>query len=52
VLWGLAAVCMLLMPIAGSKRFYRRTNLPLIEGWMFLSAAAILCVLGAIVDIA
>lgn len=41
---------MLLMPIAGSKRFYRRTNLPLVEGWMFLAAAAALCVLGALVD--
>jgi hypothetical protein len=52
VLWGLAAVCMLLMPIAGSKRLYRRTNLPLIEGWMFLAAAAALCVAGALVDAA
>jgi hypothetical protein len=41
---------MLLMPIAGSKRFYRRTSLPLIEGWMFLSAAIVLCVLGALID--
>ena len=52
MLWGLAAACMLLMPIAGSKRIYRRTNLPLIEGWMFLSAAAVLCVAGALVDMA
>ena len=43
---------MLAMPIAGSKRLYRRTNLPRIEGWMFLAAAAALCVVGAIVDIA
>jgi hypothetical protein len=43
---------MLLMPIAGSKRLYRRSSLPLIEGWMFLSAAAVLCVAGALVDIA
>lgn len=52
MLWGLAAVCMLLMPIVGSKRFYRRTNLPLFEGWMFLAAAATLCVVGAIIDAA
>jgi hypothetical protein len=41
---------MLLMPIAGSKRFYRRTNLPLVEGWMFLGVAIVLCVIGALVD--
>ena len=43
---------MLLMPIAGSKRFYRRTNLPLVEGWMFLATATGLCIAGAIVDVA
>ena len=52
MLWGLAALCMLLMPIAGSKRFYRRTTLPLVEGWMFLAAAAGLCIAGALVDAA
>jgi hypothetical protein len=43
---------MLLMPIVGSKRFYRRTSLPVVEGWMFLAAAAVLCVVGAVVDAA
>ena len=52
MLWGLAAACMLLMPIVGSKRFYRRTSLPVVEGWMFLAAAAVLCVVGAVVDAA
>jgi hypothetical protein len=42
---------MLLMPIAGSKRFYRRTSLPIVEGWMFLAVAAALCVVGALVDV-
>jgi hypothetical protein len=36
----------------GSKRFYRRTNLPLVEGWMLLSAAIALCVVGAVIDAA
>jgi hypothetical protein len=41
---------MLLMPVAGSKRFYRRTNLPLVDGWVFLAVAAGLCIAGALVD--
>ena len=41
---------MLLMPVAGSRRFYRRTSLPLVEGWMFLAAAIALCIVGALVD--
>jgi len=39
------------MPIVGSRRFYRRTNLPLIEAWVFVAAAVVLCVVGGIVDV-
>jgi hypothetical protein len=39
------------MPIVGSRRFYRRTNLPLIESWNFVVAAVILCVAGGVVDV-
>jgi hypothetical protein len=41
---------LLAMPLAGSRRFYRRTSLPLVESWVFVSAAIALTVLGAIVD--
>jgi hypothetical protein len=49
-MWVAAAVCLLAMPIAGSRRIYPRTSLPLIEGWVFVAAAVALCILGAIVD--
>jgi hypothetical protein len=41
-----------LTPLAGSKAFYRRTNLPLLESWVFVGAAAALCVAGAALDAA
>jgi hypothetical protein len=52
VLWAIAALCMLAMPVVGSKRFYRRTSLPVVEGWQLLTAAVVLCVVGAVVDVA
>jgi hypothetical protein len=39
------------MPVVGSRRFYRRTNLPLIESWNFVAAAVLLVVVGGVVDI-
>ena len=51
-LWFAAALCLVLVPLAGSKALYRRTNLPLIETWVFVGAAATLCVLGAAIDAA
>jgi len=48
--WAAAAAILLLMPLAGSKGIYRRTSLPLVEGWVFVSAAAALCVAGALLD--
>jgi hypothetical protein len=38
------------MPLAGSKRIYRRTSLPLIEGWQFVGAAVVLSIAGALLD--
>jgi hypothetical protein len=35
----------------GSKLFYSRTSLPVIEAWKFIVAAAVLCVIGAIIDV-
>ncbi|MES1246589.1 MAG: hypothetical protein ABUS54_02820 [Actinomycetota bacterium] len=40
------------MPLAGSKAIYRRTSLPLLDAWVFVGAAAALCVAGAAVDAA
>jgi hypothetical protein len=39
------------MPVFGSRRFYTRTSLPLIDGWVFIAAAAALCVVGAVIDV-
>jgi hypothetical protein len=49
-LWVAAAGILLAMPLVGSKRFYRATNLPLVEGWVFVGAATTLTVLGALID--
>ena len=38
------------MPIAGSKAIYRRTNVAVPEGWMFVGAAVALTVAGAVLD--
>jgi hypothetical protein len=39
------------MPVFGSRRFYSRTTLPLIDGWVFIAAAVALCILGALIDV-
>ena len=39
------------MPVFGSRRFYRRTSLPVIDGWVFMAAAIGLCALGALIDV-
>jgi hypothetical protein len=43
-------VLLIAMPLAGSRRFYRRTELPLVEGWVFVGAATTLSLLGAAID--
>jgi hypothetical protein len=50
--WFAAAVCLLLMVVAGRKALWRRTARPLPEGSVFVSAAIALTVIGAIVDAA
>jgi hypothetical protein len=37
--------------VTGSRVFYSRTNLPVIDGWKLVVAATILCVIGAIFDV-
>jgi len=49
-LWIAAAVCLVVVPLAGSRTLYRRTSLPLLESWVFVGAAAALCIVGAAID--
>jgi uncharacterized membrane protein (UPF0136 family) len=46
------AIVLVLAPLAATKLVYRRTNLPLVEPWVFVGAAIALCVVGAAVDVA
>jgi hypothetical protein len=39
-----------LMAIAGRKLVWRKTNLPVVEGWVFITAAVALTVAGAVID--
>jgi hypothetical protein len=50
--WIAAALMLLLMFVAGSKRVWRRTTLPVFEGWVFVSAAVVLTAAGAAIDAA
>ena len=47
-LYALAALCMITMAVASRKFVWRHVKVP--PGWMFLSAAALLCVLGIAFD--
>ena len=49
-LWIAAALALLLTRVAGSKRVWRNSRLPPIEGWWFLTAATLFTVVGALVD--
>jgi hypothetical protein len=49
-LWFAAAVMLVLMVVAGRRTLWRRTNLPAVEGWAFVSAAVVLTVAGAVID--
>ena len=51
-LWFAAAVLFLGMLATTSKSLWRRTTIAVPEGWMFLSAAVVLTVLGAAIDVA
>ena len=50
--WFAAAVLLALMAVAGRKWLWRRTSLPLPEGWVFVTSAVLLTVLGAAIDTA
>jgi hypothetical protein len=51
-LWFAAAAMFVLMAIAGRKLVWRKTNLPVLEGWVFIGAAVTLTVAGALIDAA
>ena len=51
-LWVAAAVLFLGMLTTSSKSLWRRTTFAIPEGWMFLSAAVVLTVLGVAIDVA
>jgi hypothetical protein len=49
--WIAAALALVLMALAASKRLARRFDLPFIEGWVFLSASILLTAAGIVVDL-
>jgi len=49
-LWFAAALTLIAMLPAGSKRVWRSSSLPPTEGWWFVTAATLFTVAGAIVD--
>ena len=48
--WFAAAFVLVLAAVSGQKLVWRRTNLPVLEGWVFVSAAVVLTAAGAAVD--
>ena len=47
--WFAAALTLVAIPVAGSRALARR-GLPPVDGWVFVSAAVLLTVVGAVVD--
>jgi hypothetical protein len=50
--WFAAAVLFVGTFVVTSKSVWRRTTIAVPEGWMFLSAAVVLTVVGAAIDVA
>jgi hypothetical protein len=50
--WFAAAALLVLMALAGRQWLWRRTTLPVPEGWVFVTAAVVLTVVGAGIDAA
>ncbi len=48
--WFAAAITIVLAVVSGQKLIWRRTNLPVLEGWVLYSSAVALTVLGAVID--
>jgi hypothetical protein len=48
--WIAATVLLALTAVVGQKLIWRRTNLPVVDGWMLVTAAIVVTVVGAVVD--
>jgi hypothetical protein len=48
--WFAAALTIVLAVVTGQKLIWRRTNLPVPEGWVLYSSAVALTVVGAVID--
>ena len=48
--WFAAAITIVLAVVSGQKLIWRRTNLPVLEGWVLYSSAVALTVVGAVID--
>jgi hypothetical protein len=48
--WFAAAIMLVLAVVSGQKLIWRRTNLPVLEGWVLYSSAVALTVVGAVID--
>ena len=48
--WFAATLTLVLAVVSGQKLIWRRTNLPVLEGWVLYSTAVALTVAGAIID--
>jgi Na+-transporting NADH:ubiquinone oxidoreductase subunit NqrE len=48
--WFAAALTLVLAVVSGQKLIWRRTNLPVLEGWVLYSTAVALTVAGAVID--
>jgi hypothetical protein len=49
-LWVAATLCLALMIVVGRKLIWRRTTLPVPEGWVWVATAVVLTVAGAGID--
>ena len=49
-LWVAATLCLALMVVVGRKLIWRRTSLPVPEGWVWVATAVVLTVAGAGID--
>jgi hypothetical protein len=48
--WIAAAATIVLAVVSGQKLIWRRTSLPVLEGWVLYSSAVALTVMGAVID--
>jgi hypothetical protein len=48
--WFAATLVLVASLVAGRGVIWRRTNLPIIESWVFVTSAIVLTALGAVID--